>query len=58
MIWKGTHYQLQIFLKEINEQHPICLQNTKRIDCFSESKIYLDDNEIIQTTIYREEVDH
>ena len=57
---KGKHDQLQVLLKEINDEHPKIKFDQKRsqeeinkID----TNIYIDDNRNIQKTIYRKETD-
>ena len=59
MIEKGTNDQLQFFLKKLKKQHPTiksdCKISNKEI-AFLHTKIYIDDNKNIQTTIYRKEV--
>ena len=57
---KGKHDQLQVLLKEINNEHPKIKFDQKRsqeeinkID----TNIYIDDNRNIQKTIYRKETD-
>ena len=57
---KGKHDQLQVLLKEINNEHPKIKFDQKRsqeeinkID----TNIYIDDNRYIQKTIYRKETD-
>ena len=57
---KGKHDQLQVLLKEINNEHPKIKfdqkrsqEEIKKID----TNIYIDDNKNIQRTIYQKETD-
>ena len=60
MISNGTQNQLQVFLKKSNKQHPTIkfyYQISKEETAFLDTKIYIDDNENIETTVYQKETD-
>ena len=60
MIWKGTKVELMTFTKELNEKH-----KTIKFDCqisprkiaFLDAMLYKDENNNIQTTLYRKPTD-
>ena len=60
MIWKGTHHQLQVFLKKLNKQHPpikFDYKISKEEITFPDTKNYINDNKNTQTTVYQKETD-
>ena len=60
MIWKGTKTELTTFLKELNEKHKLSnltfTFQQKKI-AFLDAMLYKDENNNIQTTLYRKPAD-
>ena len=56
MIWKGTKAELMTFLKERNEKHKTIkfdFQFSPQKIAFLDAMLYKDENNNIQTTLYR-----
>ena len=60
MIWKGTKVELITFIKELNEKHKTIrfdFQISPRKIAFLDAMLYKDENNYIQTTLYRKPTD-
>ena len=60
MIWKGTKVELITFIKELNEKHKTIkfdFQILPRKIAFLDAMLYNDENNNIQTTLYRKPTD-
>ena len=60
MIWKGTKVELITFIKELNEKHKTIkfdFQISPRKVAFLDAMLYKDENNNIQTTLYRKPTD-
>ena len=60
MIWKGTKVELITFIKEPNEKHKTIefdFQISPRKIAFLDAMLYKDENNNIQTTLYRKPTD-
>ena len=60
MIWKGTKVELIKFIKELNEKHKTItfdFQISPRKIAFLDAMLYKDENNNIQTTLYRKPTD-
>ena len=60
MIWKGTEAELMTFIKDLNEKHKTIkfdFQVSPRKIAFLDAMLYKDENNNIQTTLYRKPTD-
>ena len=60
MIWKSTKVELITFIKELNEKHKkikFDFQISPRKIAFLDAMLYKDENNNIQTTLYRKPTD-
>ena len=60
MIWKGTKAELITFIKDLNEKYKTIkfnFQVSRRAIAFLDAMLYKDENNNIQTTLYRKPTD-
>ena len=60
MIWKGTKAELITFIKNLNEKYKTIkfnFQVSRRVIAFLDAMLYKDENNNIQTTLYRKPTD-
>ena len=60
MIWKGTKAELITFIKDLNEKYKTIkfnFQVSRRVIAFLDAMLYKDENNNIQTTLYRKPTD-
>ena len=60
MMWKGTKAELITFIKDLNEKYKTIkfnFQVSRRVIAFLDAMLYKDENNNIQTTLYRKPTD-